>query len=886
MRPSFWRRIPGGWSYVLRIFARRPEADIDAELRFHFDERIAELRAQGLSPDSARTQAREEFGDVDAVRMDLSGIDHRMARRRRRSEWGDRLVQDVRIALRGFRRTPAFAISVLAILGLGIGTAVAIFTVFRAVLLVPLPIRDPERVVVLTTFKVPTVEFGLVLADLKEIAKSSATLQEVGGFAHYGAVPVPLIDGDRSVVLNRVFASGSFFDVLGARPLLGRLLRPADSDPGAGHSLVLSYHAWRNTFAGDSAIIGHRIVEPYTQFAYTIVGVAPPGLDYPLGADFWIPPGQGADAPSGMSIIAIGRLAKGVTPAAAHADLLAIKKRLSPELDIVGAEAEPISEVMLGNVRPVLAVLTAAVILLLLVACVNVGNLLLLRAASRAQEVAIRQALGASYADLVRQLLLESGLLAVGGGFLGLAWAEMLLRLLIAYAPAQLPRTDVIALNEQPVAIAVGVTALTVVLFGVFPSLLGARTNVSRTLRLDSRSGATSRTRRSAQRLLVMAQTTLALVMISGSLLLARSFAQLERIDLGYDAEHLAILQVSWPAIQVAPGPKLYPMGEELMRRWRAIPGVVALTPTLAQPMLGDNLFLVKVGWEGQSAAERAANAFVPFEAGGEGYFRTFGIPLRAGRGFVDADREGAPSVAVVSESVARRAWPGQDPIGKRIHFGLDTSAWTTVIGVVGDVHLRTLRMPTSAVYFPWRQGTFFQNVFAVRTSGSLASVLPAIRREMHAVDPGLNLWYARPMSDLLAVPLAQPRMTALMMTGLGAAALLLAALGLYGLMASLVRERTRELGIRMALGAAPERLRRDVLAYALTVAGIGAAIGVAVALGLSRLLESLLFQVSPTDPLSLLSACTILLGVVLIAAYLPARRATRIDPSRALRAD
>jgi putative ABC transport system permease protein len=792
------------------------------------------------------------------------------------------MTLSIRIAFRGFRRTPAFAFSVLAILGLGIGTAVAIFTVFRAVLLVPLPIRDPERVVVLSTYKDPTVEFGVGLGDLKEIAKSSTTLQTVGGFAHWGAVPVPLIDGDRSVVLNRVNASGGFFDVLGARPLLGRFLRPADSDPGAGHSMVLSYNAWRNAFSGDVGIVGRRIVEPYTQFSYTIVGVAPPGLDYPVGADFWIPPGDSAD---GLSIIAIGRLAPGATLPAARADLLAIKKRLSPELDIVGAKAEPISQVMLGNVRPVLTVLTAAVILLLLVACVNVGNLLLLRAASRAQEVAIRQALGASYADLVRQLMLENGLLALGGGILGLAWAEGLLRLLIAFAPAQLPRTDVIGLSGLPILTAAAVTLVTVLLFGVFPSLLGARTNVSRTLRLDTRSGATSRARRNVQRFLVMSQTTLAMIMLAGSLLLARSLARLEQMDLGYDADHLAILQVSWPAIQVAPGPKLYLMGEELMRRWRAIPGVVALTPVLTQPLVGENIFLTRMDLEGQSPEERAANVFVPFEAAGEGYFRAFGIPLRAGREFTNADREDAPSVAILSEGVARRAWPGQNPIGKHVYFRGDSGA-TTVVGLVGDVHLRTLRKATAAVYVPWRQANFFQNAYAMRTSGSLASVLPAIRRELHAVDPRLNLWYARPMSALLAAPLAQPKMSALLMTGLGAAALLLAALGLYGLMASLVREQTRELGIRMALGAAPERLRRDVLGYALTIAGIGAAIGVAVALGLSRLLESLLFQVSPTDGISLLSACVILLGVVFIAAYLPARRATKIDPAQALRAE
>jgi predicted permease len=385
--------------------------------------------------------------------------------------------------------------------------------------------------------------------------------------------------------------------------------------------------------------------------------------------------------------------------------------------------------------------------------------------------------------------------------------------------------------------------------------------------------------------LLVASQAAIAIIVLAAAVLLTRSLSKLEQIALGYNADHLAFLSVSWPALKLEPGPKLYPMGEELTRRWSAIPGIVAVTPTVVQPMLGASVFISKMDWEGQSPEERATNAWIPWEEGGEGYFRALGIPVRHGRGFADSDREDAPLVVVVGEAVARRAWPGADAIGKRVKFFGD-SAWRTVVGVVGDVHLRTLRESTPELYVPWRQAGFFQNNFAVRTAGSLASVLPALRRELRAVDPALTLWYVTPMRTLLDTPLAKPRMTTLLMSGFGAAALLLAALGLYGLMASVVREGTREIGIRMALGATPERVRRSVLSHALITCGIGAAVGIGGALALSRLLASQLYDVRPSDPVALIGACVILLAVALIAAYLPARRATRIDPAQALRAD
>ena len=532
-----------------------------------------------------------------------------------------------------------------------------------------------------------------------------------------------------------------------------------------------------------------------------------------------------------------------------------------------------------------LLVLTAAVALLLLVACVNVGNLLLLRATTRARELAIRRALGASYGDVARQQLVESAILAAAGGALAVPAAESLLRLLLTLAPGKLPRMDVVQLAGAPLLAAAVVTAVAVLLFGVVPALAAARGSVASPLRLDARSGGETRGRRRVRQALVASQVALALVMLAGAGLLARSLGQLQRVDLGFVPGHLSVLDVAFPGASYD-STRLAGLGEELGRRLRSIPGVSGVTPVLIAPFLGPNVFRGRLDIEGQSQGEIDANPLVPLEVGGPDYFRTLGIPIIRGRGFADSDRKNAPQVAVVSEAVARRAWPGEDPVGKRIRYwGPDSLTWRTVVGVAGDIRYRSLRDATPSVFLPWEQG-YWQGGFAVRTSGGLAAVLPAIRRELREVDPRLSLWQARTMDELLAIPLAQPRLGTLLLSGFGLVALLLAAIGLYCVMASLVRERTREIGVRMALGATPARLRRDVLRQALVVSGAGGLAGVAGALATSRLLTSLLFEVSPTDPLALLGACGLLLTVALVAAYLPARRATRIDPSHALRAE
>jgi predicted permease len=802
----------------------------------------------------------------------------------------DRFRQDLRIALRGLLRTPSFTCTAVVILAVGIGMAVAMFSVFDAVLVRNLPVRDQDRVVELYTYRGdPNADFWLLREDLRKVAATSRTMRDIAGVAHWGAPGAPLVDGDRPLVINRTTVTGNFFDVLGARPALGRLLTPTDEAVGAAPVLVISYGAWRRYFGGDSSVVGRRLLEPYGRTSYEIVGVAPPGLDYPVGVGVWMPAWQPSDK---LSVIALGRLAPGATARAAQSEFLGTMTRLDPDRRYEGVHVETFTHAVVGDVRPVLVMLAAAVGLLLLIACVNVGNLFLLRAAGRARELSIRRALGATYTDIVRQLVVESTLLGLAGGVFGLLSAAALIKILLVYAPPQLPRTDVIGAAGAPVTIAIGVTLTAILVFGVLPALAGSRGQLASSLRFDSRAGIQTRARRKTRYVLVASQLALALVMLVGAGLLGRSLERLQSVPLGYNPDHLSLVAVSFPPSEYSDSTgkfvqsKVYALGDRLIPAWRAVPGVTAVTPILVPPFLGANIFLGRLDTEGQTPEEMKSNPVIPVEAGGPEYFSAFAIPIRRGRAFTDGDDEKAPMVAIVSEAVARRVWPNDDPIGKRIHYwGPDSTTWRTVVGVAGDIHWRSLRESTPTVYVPWRQ-SYWQGSFAIRTSGDLSTVLPALRRATRDVNPVLTLWEAKPMDVVLAGPLAQPRLSALLLTGFALVSMLLAAIGVYGVMASAVRGSTRELGVRAALGASPERLRREVLGQALAVAGTGAGAGLIIAVVTAPLSSALLFGVSPTDPVSLLGAAALLLFVALTAAYIPAHWATKVAPIEALRAD
>jgi putative ABC transport system permease protein len=489
---------------------------------------------------------------------------------------------------------------------------------------------------------------------------------------------------------------------------------------------------------------------------------------------------------------------------------------------------------------------------------------------------------------VARQLIVESALLGVAGGAAGLLGARLVLRVLVAFAPAKLPGLDAVRIAGEPLGAAFAITTIAVLVFGVLPAMSAMGDASASPLRQDSRSGTETRKRRRVRQGLVASQIALALVLLMGAGLLVRSLERLLNLDLGYRTERLAFLSFAWPTARYNSYPKVNALGELLVPRLRAVPGVVAVTPIALPPFMGANVIHGRPTLEGQTPDDAARNPSIPLEVGNEDYFRTFGIPIIRGRGILDSDRGTSPYVAIVSEAAARRLWPNEDPIGKRMRYwptNEDTTGMRTVVGVAGDIRFRSLREATPTIYVPWRQG-LWQLSYAVRTTGDPVALLQAIRRAARDVEPGLDLWHARTLEDHLAEPLTEPRLSAYLLSAFGLVALVLAALGLYGVMATAVRDRTRDIGVRMALGATPRRVRTEVLGHALVVTAIGTAVGLAAAVAGSRLLASLLYGVSPTDPATFVLSSAGLIAVAIIAAYLPARRATKIDPAVALRAE
>ncbi|HEX2166568.1 MAG TPA: FtsX-like permease family protein, partial [Longimicrobiales bacterium] len=662
----------------------------------------------------------------------------------------------------------------------------------------------------------------------------------------------------------------------------------ADVEDGARRVAVISYRTWQREFGGDSAVLGRRLIQTQSQDSYSIVGVAPAGLDYPVGADYWIP------ARSRDAVTVVARLAPDVPAETAGAELLSFAQKLedgrSNPRAPTEAAARSLSEAVVGDAKPILVAIIAAVVLLLLITCANVGNLLLMRTTQRSTAVIVRRALGATTGQIARLFLVEGALLAAAGGALGLALAVALLRILPGFAPGVVPRMDVIAFSGMPIALAIGVTVLALLLIGVAPALAAARGDFASALRTNSRSSTGTRGRRRVRQLFVATQVALAVVLLFGAGLLVRSLQRLGDLELGYDTESVVVVELGFNR-QAAEGPaETFALLDGVLERMRAVPGVTAATPIMARPFMGSTgIFRTRPMSERQSESDAEANIEVPLEVGGGELFRTLGIPIIRGRRLLDTDRDGAPRVAVVSEAVAEHMWPDEDPIGKRIHLVTSEAQWWTVVGVAGDTRFRELRESTPTIYLHFRQLQILPGVWtvALRTGEHPATVLPTMRRLVNELDPRVSVWRAGTLGDHLSRgPLARPRMSAALLSGFGLAALLLAAAGLYGVMALAVRERTHELGVRKALGASPARLRRDVLGEAAAVTAVGTMVGLLAALFVSRLLVTLLFDVAPADPATLLGVCAMLLLVAVVAAYPAARRATRVEPMRALKSE
>jgi len=806
------------------------------------------------------------------------------------------LWQDLRFGVRMLSKSPNYTLIAVITLALGIGANTAIFSVVHTVLLRPLPFAEQERLVMLwkrdTTSSSPFVE--LALAEVRDWQRQSRSFSSIAVMPAtvygYGYV---LTGRGEAVQLESARVSGSFFSMLGARPAYGRVFNESDDVVNGPKVVILSDRVWRERFNADPNIIGQSIT--LTEGAHTVVGVMPSKFEFPKGVDLWLPirtamPARAAESRGSTFLLAVGRLKPEVTLTQAEAEMNTVIARIAaqhPETEAAGHRVviTPLAAYLFGDARPALWLLLAATGMLLLIATANIANLSLARATARRREFAVRAALGAGRFRLVRQLLSESLVLALCGGACGVLLANWLIKLLVRVAPADIPRIEEVGLNVTVLLFSLIVTLLTAILFGLVPALTASRLNLNQTLSEGGNKMSGERAGLRTRSLLVIAEVALTVVLLAGATLILRSFVNLSRVNLGFDPANVLTMHLR------AQGAKynrqsLREFYRQLIERLEAKPGVVAASAVLIRPMEGH------VGWdtpfalEGQSEAEARKNRVPNFEAVTPHYFRTFRIPIKAGREFSDQDANQSPPVAIISETMARTLFgPGVDPLGKRLKLDFGEAPWLTIVGIAGDVRYRELQDIRFDLYIPFEQWPMaFVNHFAVRTTTEPSAMLATVRREVAALDPAQAVTRVATMDQLVAANLAQPRFSAVLLNWLSGLALLLAAVGIYGVLAYSIARRTGEFGIRLALGAQAGDILKLVIGQGMRLVMIGAGIGLAASFALTRLIAKLLFGVGATDPLTFAAISLLLAGVAFVACYLPARRATRVDPLIALR--
>ena len=797
------------------------------------------------------------------------------------------IAQDLRHGARLLLRAPAFTAIAIATLAIGIGANTAIFSVVEGVLLRPPPVAAPDEVVTIWGFH-PSI--GRETASLPDFLDWRRDARAFAGMAALANTQFNLTGAGEPQVVRGALVTADYFRVLGTDIPVGRGFTSAEEREGSPRVAVLGHGFWQREFGGSPDVVGRRIT--LGGVPYTIVGAGARGVPLPEEVEVWAP--LAIDTTLGRRndfLQVIGRLAPGVPPARAQEELATIARRLEQAYPNSNAgwtvQLVGLRERMVGEIRPTLLVFMGAVGLVLLIACANVANLMLARFASREREVTIRAALGASRRHLIRQLLAESVLLALAGGAAGVLLALWGVQALRTLEPGTIPRLDEVAVNLPALGFALLVSAATGLLFGLVPA---ARLLRHRRLAGLAEGGRTLAGPRGAGRTraaLVLAEVALACVLLVGAGLLLRSFVRLQRTDAGFSPERILTARVTLPRSSYQEPERQAVFAEGLLERLGALPGVQSAALASEAP-LSDGASYWAFALEGvEPPPPEAVQDAVVFRASA-GYFETFGIPLVKGRLIAPSDRADAPPVAVVSEAMARRYWPAANPVGRRITFGnpADTaSTWLTVIGVVGDVRQEGPTVPAyPQIYVPLAQVGARSMLMALRTGGEPLALVPSVKAAVSALDAGLALSRVATMEQRVAGALARPRVNALVLAGFAATALLLAAVGLYGVIAYGVVQRSRELGIRLALGAKGDDVVRLVLQGAVLPVVGGVLLGLAGALAAGRLHGSLLYGVPSTDPLTFAVVTGFLLSVALLASWVPARRAARADPMTALR--
>jgi putative ABC transport system permease protein len=803
----------------------------------------------------------------------------------------DSLRQDVLYALRRLRQAPGFTLVAIATLALGIGANSAIFSVVNAVLLRPLPFPGADRLVLVAQMwdghRVPYSPQNFL-----DVATQSHSFQ---GLAAIDTSGFTLTDQGEPTRFKGAEVSASFFDVLRSRPALGRGFVAGENEPGRTKVVVLGEDLWRTRFGGDPGVLGRTV--QLNREPHVVVGVARAGFSYPEDAELWTPLEYDKDFRSNSRgawyLTVIGRLKNGVSPERARDEVATIASRLAkayPENDEgVGGTVVGLHEATVGDARRSLLVLLGAVGLVLLVACVNVANLLLARIAARETELAVRTALGAGRARLLRQLLTESVLLAIFGGLLGLALASSLLDALLALQPQGVPRLAEVQVDRSVAAFALLLSLATSLLFGIAPALQILRRATAQSLRQGSRGilgGRHGRLRGG----LVVGQMALAMVLLAGSGLLMRSFVRLRHVDPGFQTESALTFRVSLPESAYSNDAALLTFHDEMQRRLEALPGVRSVGAVAGLPVSG-NRFIISFTVEGRPELPPAQQPSMEVRIATPSYFRAMGIPLKRGRGFERTDDAEAPQVVLLSEAAVRRFFPNEEPLGKRIKLGLRRGrgrrAGGEVVGIVGDVKERGLAATTGPeIYVPYAQFPINGMDVVLRSAVPPRTLAVPAERVVHSLDPELPVAHVATLEEVVAHSVSEPRFYMVLLGSFAGTALFLAALGLFGVVSYAVGQRTRELAVRLALGARRDELVRLVLRDALVLATIGVVIGLAGAVALSRVIAAMLFSLSPTDPVTLGTVALLLLGAAFLAGYLPARRATTIDPIVALRSE
>jgi putative ABC transport system permease protein len=857
----------------------RVEQDLDEEIRSYLDALVDEKVASGMPPEEARRAAAIELGGMEQVKEQVREV--------RGGALLESLLQDLRYGLRTLAKNPGFTSAAVLTLALGIGANTAIFSVVNGVLLSPLTGRDPDRLVMLWESTKDTPQTAVSYpnyVDWRQRARSFEDIAVYNGFDQFTMTG----QGDPERVRGGL-ASGNLFTVIGVEPALGRLLDPRDDRPEAEPVAVITDDFWRRRFAQERGVIGQPIVLDGN--AYTIVGVLPPSFRL-AGSEVWIPLGRFTHTPRFIrsnhpGLIGIGWLKPKVTIDQMLADLAAVAKQLQHDYPVdnagIGAAGAPLKEMVVGGIRQPLRMLAVAVGLVLLVACANVANLLLSRAATRQHEFALRVAIGAGRRRVVRQLITESLILAVAGGVLGLGLAWAGVKLLVALRPANVPRLTEIHVDATVLAFALGLSLITGLLFGLAPALHLARSEPIIALQENGQRTSGGGARRRLVTGLTVAEVAMALVLLVGAGLLVRSFAKLTGVDPGFDPRNVTAALVSLPEQDYPDETRRRLTFGELLRRVRALPQVQDAALSTDLPL--STSWQTQVTFEGlpvNAGSEPLLNAVIV----SPGYFRMMRIRRLAGRGLEPSDAKGRPLVVVVSESVAKRFFGGTSAVGRRMKqggVGFD-SPWLTIVGIVADVKNDGLRTASrGTMYFPYEQTEPSSAWLMVRSRTPLDQLLPLLRREAAAIDRNLPLANVTTLDDARDSSVAQERFSMLMLGIFAALALVLAAVGIYGVIAYSVVQRSREIGVRIALGARRADVLGMVVGQAMRLTVIGIVIGAAAALGAGRFLASLLFEVESTDPLVFAGAALLVASVALISAALPALRAAQTDPTIAI---